>query len=452
MAASTMLCCAGTQKTKKTAALAGRRPMFYPKNLAGLLPAAACVVMLLLPGLSQAQERTVKIAGWGAKSGPLRSFGVNSEAVLKAAVESINAEGGVSLGDGTRAMMEMEYYDSACNADQAISVARKVASQTEALIGIGPTCSGAAAAMYGIFQKNVDNSGDTGLQFPILTDTAIRPGLAKKSQWTFRNVPNEINMYDELFAWLRENHPDVKTIYGGTETNQAHSKLTFAKVIVQMATKHGFEWVGGGIDGLTGKIGSGSDQVLETTKASNWLMEDTNFSVQARAFKKSRADMLIVSSHPFTTCGMLKEMKRQRVRPKVLVGLTSSSSQETLLGCAAEAEGMYIPTGFAPVTSVAKRVAKAATANGGFADLHSAAAWENAWIIKQVVEETGIMAKPSTLAADRRKMRDGLEALDNVDGLLGSVGRVRDEGESIKPFVFVQATGGQWVVVHDPRN
>ncbi|MDE0713317.1 MAG: ABC transporter substrate-binding protein [Gammaproteobacteria bacterium] len=158
-------------------------------TLAGV--AAATLIAFGQPAFA-ASERTVKIAGWGAKSGPLRSFGVNSEAVLTAAVKSINDAGGVKLGDGTMVPMEFTYYDSACNADQAISVARKVESQTDALIGIGPTCSGAAAAMYGIFQKTVDDASDTGLQFPILTDTAIRPGLAKKSPWTFRNVPNEI--------------------------------------------------------------------------------------------------------------------------------------------------------------------------------------------------------------------------------------------------------------------
>ncbi len=412
--------------------------------------AAATLITFGQPTFASS-ERTVKIAGWGAKSGPLRSFGVNSEAVLTAAVKSINDAGGVKLGDGTMVPMEFTYYDSACNADQAISVARKVESQTEALIGIGPTCSGAAAAMYGIFQKTVDDASDTGLQFPILTDTAIRPGLAKKSQWTFRNVPNEITMYDELFAWLRTQYPDAKTIYGGTETDQAHSKLTFAIVIVPLAKKHGFEWVGGGIEGVTGKVRDGYENVLEVSKSSNWLMADTNFSVQARAFKKSGADMMIVSSHPFTTCGMLKEMKRQRINPKVLVGLTSSSSAETLKGCADAAEGMYIPTGFAPITDAAAAVASAAQANGGFADLHSAAAWENAHIIKQVVESMGVMAKPDTLQADRRKVRDGLEALASVNGLMGEIGRVQDEGESVKPFVFVQAEGGTWEVVHDPR-
>ena len=420
---------------------------FSAATLAGV--AVAALVTLAQP--VAAAERTVKIAGWGAKSGPLRSFGVNSEAVLEAAVQSINDSGGVKLGDGTMAKMEFTYYDSACNADQAISVARKVESQTEALVGIGPTCSGAAAAMYGIFQKTVDDESDTGLQFPILTDTAIRPGLAKKSQWTFRNVPNEITMYDEMFEWLRARYPEARTIYGGTETDQAHSRLTFAVVIVPMATKHGFEWVGGGIEGVTGKVREGYENVLEVSKSSNWLMADTNFSVQARAFRRSGADLMIVSSHPFTTCGMLKEMKRQRIEPKVLVGLTSSSSAETLKGCAAAAEGIYIPTGFAPITDAAAKVAAAAEANGGAADLHSAAAWENAHIIKQVIESTGVMAKPETLEADRRKIRDGLEALAKVDGLMGEIGRVQDEGESVKPYVFVQARSGAWKVVHDPR-
>ena len=98
-------------------------------------------------------ETTINIAGWGAKSGPLRSFGVNSEAILKAAVDRVNQTGGVTLADGSKAKMAFTYYDSGCNAEQGIAVARKVASETNALIGIGPTCSGVAAARFGIFQK-----------------------------------------------------------------------------------------------------------------------------------------------------------------------------------------------------------------------------------------------------------------------------------------------------------
>ena len=51
---------------------------------------------------SFAQERTVKITGFGAKSGVVRVFGINSEAAMKAAAEEINKAGGVTLGDGSQ--------------------------------------------------------------------------------------------------------------------------------------------------------------------------------------------------------------------------------------------------------------------------------------------------------------------------------------------------------------
>ena len=411
--------------------------------------ALVATTALAFAGSSALAETTINIAGWGAKSGPLRSFGVNSEAVMKAAVARVNETGGIKLKNGSKAKLAFDYHDSACNAEQAIAVARKVASESNALVGIGPTCSGAAAAMFGVFQKKVGDSGDTGLQFPILTDTAVRNGLAKISQWTFRNTPNEPDMYDKLWAWVAKNHPNLKTIYGGTETDQGHSNGTYSKVIVQAATRHGFKWSSGNIEGLTGKLASGFKNVLSSS--SNWLQADTNFSVQARAFRRSGADIFIISSHPFTTCGMLKELKRQRATPKLTIGLTSSSSAEVMKGCAAEAEGMIIPTSFAPITPAAQEVAALANKNGGDADLHSAAAWENVMIIKQVMETVGVTGDPSMVQKERRMIRDGLETLKSTDGLIGKVTRVQDEGEALKPYVFVQAKAGNWVVIHDPR-
>ena len=303
--------------------------------------------------------------------------------------------------------------------------------------------------MFGVFQKTVGDESDTGLQLPILTDTAVRNGLAKISQWTFRNTPNEPDMYDKLWAWVAANNPDLKTIFGGTETDQGHSNGTYSKVIVQAAVRHGFSWVSGEIEGLTGDIGSGFEAVRKAS--SNWLQADTNFSVQARAFKRSGADIYIISSHPFTTCGMLKELRRQRAEPQLIIGLTSSSSQEVMKGCAEEAEGMIIPTSFAPITDAAKEVAMLANENGGDADLHSAAAWENVMIIKQTIESVGITGDPAMVDEERAIIRDGLESLTTTEGLIGTVTRVQDEGEALKPYVFVQAQGGNWAVVHDPR-
>jgi branched-chain amino acid transport system substrate-binding protein len=124
---------------------------------------------------------------------------------------------------------------------------------------------------------------------------------------------------------------------------------------------------------------------------------------------------------------------------------------ETMEGCARQVEGTIIPTTFAPVNPEAKRVAGLIAKQKGSADLHSTAAWENVIILKSVIEAAKIDGKPETLAADRRKVRDALAALKETQGLLGVTKRTPDR-EAIKPFVFVTATKGNWVVSYDPTK
>jgi branched-chain amino acid transport system substrate-binding protein len=373
------------------------------------------------------QERTVKITGFGAKSGVVRVFGVNSEAALKAAAEEINNAGGVTLGDGARGKIVIDFLDDRCTAEEGISVVRRIAS-TDAFVAVGPTCSNVAEPLFGILQKKVGDSSDTGLQFPIIADVAAKGGLAKISEWAFRNVPSEFEMYKSLFAWLKTQHPELKTLYGGVEKDFPHSNSTFG-VMKDQAGINGYQVVG----------------------QSEWLLADTSFSTQVREMKRAKADIVALSAHPFTTCGVLKEMERQGVKPKLLIGLTSSSSLETLQGCAKQAEGIIIPTSFAPVTPEAKKAADQIAKFGGSADLHSAAAYEIMFILKDVIESQKIMAKPDTVEADRVKMRQGLAALQETRGLLGKVGRTADR-EAMKPFLFVHAKDGSWQVLYRPAS
>jgi branched-chain amino acid transport system substrate-binding protein len=390
----------------------------------------AAVAMMTFAGPSKAtaQEREVKLTGFGAMSGVVRSFGINSKAALEAAADEVNKAGGVKLGDGTKGKLVIDYFDDRCNAEEGISVTRRMAS-SPTLVGIGPTCSNVAEPLFGILQKKVGDSGDSGLQFPIFTDVAIKGGLAKISEWAFRNVPNEAAMYTSLFKWLKQTRPELKSIFGGVEEDFAHSRATWYAVMKEVAAKEGYEVKG----------------------EAKWLLADTNFTNQAREARRASADIIAISAHPFTTCGMLKEMARQGVKPKLVVGLTSSSSLETLQGCANEAEAIIIPTSFAPVTPEAQAAADNAAKFKGSLDLHSGAAYEIIAILKNVIESEGVMAKADTVQADRAKIRNGLSKLTETKGLMGTSKRTPD-GEAIKPFLFVHAKSGKWEVLHNPMN
>ncbi|NBP11253.1 MAG: ABC transporter substrate-binding protein [Betaproteobacteria bacterium] len=392
--------------------------------------AIAFVASLGVSNSTHAQEKTVKIYGFGAKSGVVGIFGQQSEAAMQAAAAIINKSGGVTLGDGSKARLVIDYLDDRCTAEEGINALRRIASQNDAFVAIGPTCSNVAEPVFGILQKKTGDASDSGIQFPLYTDVAAKGGLASISQWAFRNVPSEANMYKAIFEWIKATKPELKTFWGGVEKDFAHSNATFGVIKAQ--------------------AGSNGLQVLGQ---SEWLLNDTNFSTQVREMRRANADVVAISAHPFTTCGVLKEMARQNVRPKLLVGLTSSSSMETLQGCAAQAEGLIIPTSFAPVTDQAKQAAVAVQAiNPKYnMDLHNAAAFENVFTLKELIEKNKIMARPDSIQADRVKMRDALAAMKETQGLLGKVGRT-DDREAIKPYLFVQAKSGNWVVAHTPKQ
>ena len=78
----------------------------YTRRLGLVLGATALVAAATL---ATAQEKTFKIYGIGAKSGVVRIFGLNSEAAMKAAAAEINNTGGVTLGDGSKAKLVIEY-------------------------------------------------------------------------------------------------------------------------------------------------------------------------------------------------------------------------------------------------------------------------------------------------------------------------------------------------------
>ena len=387
---------------------------------------ALAVSLALCAAPAFAQEKTVRITGFGAKSGVVRSFGINSEAAMLAAADVINKQGGVRLADGSKAKIAVEFLDDRCNAEEGISVIRRIYG-SDALVAIGPTCSNVAEPLYGILQKKVDDKSDSGLQMPVFTDVAIKGGLAKISEWSFRNVPSEWIMYSSLYYWLSTKHPQFKTVYGGVEEDFAHSRASWYSVMKDRALANGYTVVG----------------------ESKWLLNDSNFSTQVREMKKANADILSIAAHPFTTCGLLKEMKRQGYKPKLLVGLTSTSSLEVMQGCPKDVEGMIIPTSYAPVNKEAKFAADQTAKYKGSADLHSMAAWENMFILKQVMESEKISGDKSQLQADRRKVRDGLAKLKETKGLLGVTKRTEDR-EADKPYLFVHASKGEWKVLHNP--
>jgi len=393
-------------------------------RLRGWGPAALAVVALCVATQAGAQDRVLRIDGFGAKTGAVRLFGVNSEAALLAAAEEINKAGGVRLGDGAKGKIEIGYFDDKCNAEEGLAIIRRIASG-DALAAIGPTCSNVAEPVFRLLQKTAGDGADTGLQIPIFTDVAFRQGLAKISEWSFRNVPSERALYETLFDWIRRERPGLETVFAGIEENLAHSRVVWSNILREHVERAGYRIVG----------------------EAKWTLDETAFATQVADMKKAKPDIVVLSAHPFSACGALKEMRRQGVAPKLLLGLSSAACLETLQNCAKAAEGLIVPTTFAPVTPAARKVAEATARQNGTADLYSASAYEIVATLRQVFEQAKVMAKPESVQSDRVKIRAALAALKETEGVMGPIRRT-DEREAIKPTLLVHVKDGAWQVLH----
>lgn len=380
----------------------------------------------------RAATRPLHIAGFGALSGPVRAFGINSRAALTAATDSINRTGGVRLADGAVGRFVVSYADDHCAPSDGIALARRIAA-SDALVAVGPSCSSVAEPLYHALRSTAGDGtselADTGLALPVFTDGATKANLARISPWAFRNAPDEIAMYPALWAWVRRRYPSATTIAAGEEADFAHSHSTWQNIIGPSATAAGLRVLG----------------------AVGWSILDTALATPVARLAAMRADVVVLSAHAVGTCAALREMHRQGVRPVVVVGLTSASSEETLARCGADAEGLLIPTSFVRTSREGRAAASAVERAGGAADLHSMAAWEIVFALRRAIELAGIVGLPETLAADRRRLRDALAGLTTMDGVLGPIVRTPDR-ESRKPFVLVRAHAGAWQVVNAPAR
>ncbi len=381
------------------------------------------------------EEGTLRVGAMWALSGPAAYIGSSSKGLSALAIDEINEAGGVAI-QGKRVKIVQSVYDDACKAEEGLTVVRRLADSDKVLFSLGPTCSNVAEPVFGILQKRLGDPTDTGLQFLFFTDTAIKFGLAKISPWAFRNVGNEPAMFELAFKLIKERYPELKTVAVAYESDFAHSVSTWKGATKPAVEKYGY-------------------QVLDIVE---WRFEDTEFGAQTSKLRKANADILVMMTHTFTTCGAVKEFKRQRVKAKLMVGITSAASTETMIGCGQAVDGLIIPTTFATINPKAKLVAEKAWAKyKADSNLHSVPAYENMYAIKGLVEKVGITNEPATLLQDRRKVRDALAHLGTFQGIIGPI-KMNGDDDPVKPrdvdkaIILVQAKNGQWTVWWQPAE
>ena len=408
------------------------------KRWGGILTVVILSFLLALPGGAGAFENdgTLRIGGMWALSGGAAFFGKSSLGLANLAIDEINEAGGVKIG-GKAVKLTMHAQDDACVAEQGLAAVRRLATVDKVLFSLGPTCSSVAEPVFGTLQKKLGDAGDTGLQLLFFTDTATKFGLSKLSPWVFRNTPDEPGMYDFIVKYIKEKNPELKTVMVSYESDFAHSAATLKGALEPALKKHGHH------------------QVVEVV---DWRWLDTEMGAQVTKLRRANADVYFTLTHTISTCASMKELKRQRIKPKMIFGITSLAGTEVLLQCPDVAEGIVSPSNFAPITARAKQIAdKAWDKYKADSNIHSVPAYENVHLIKGLIEKAGLKNTEEALLEDRRKVRDLLAKVGTFQGVIGKI-TMHPEDHPVKPrdvdkdMLLVQVKSAKWTVFWAPPH
>ena len=387
------------------------------------------------PSYAFQTENTLRIGAMWAITGGVALTGKGALNLSRLAVEEINANGGVKVG-GKAVKLELYAYDEACKEQEGMALLSRLKDVDKVLFSLGPTCSGTAEPIFNTLQKKLDDPNDKGAQFLFFTDTASKFGLAKISPWIFRNTVDEPAMYQLIVKHLREKRPELKTVAVAWEPDFAHSSSTWKLIIKPTIEKEKYH------------------QIVEVVE---WGWQETTFGEPVAKLAKANADIYITLTHEPTTCASFAEMAKQQVKPKVVVAISSLAGGTVIVGCPELAEGMMVPTNFAPVTPKAIELENKAwsryKAEGNLDRSHTA--YEIIYLVKDLIEKSTIENTEESLVRDRRKLRDALANVRTFEGMIGPI-TINPESHPTKPreaekeLFLLQVKGGRWVPIHTP--
>src|SRR5436853_3961673 len=280
------------------------------------------------PAQAFQSEDTLRIGGMWALTGGVALTGKGALNLSRLAVEEINAAGGVKVGN-KRVKLVLYAYDEACKPEEGLAVLSRLNEIDKVLFSLGPTCSGTAEPIFNTLQKKLDDPNDKGTQFLFFTDTASKFGLAKISPWVLRNTVDAPAMYQLVLQHLREKRPELKTVAVAWEPDFAHSASTWKLIIKPSIEKENFH------------------RLVEVVE---WGWQATEYSAQVSKLAKADADIYFTLTHEPTTCASFRELAKQNVRPRAVIAISSLAGATVIVGCPDLAEGMIVPTNFAPVT------------------------------------------------------------------------------------------------------
>ena len=338
------------------------------------------------------------------------AYGEEDSVTINIALEEINGSGGVG-----GLPLRIIKYDTAWKGDQAIAMLKKLAQTDNVLAVMGPYSSAECEVSFPVANM---------LKIPIITSSGAAPGIEKNRPWGFRNCMTLAKTLGPAFDKWVEMYK-VKTISKIYENTDFLCSSEATGILPPLLKKHN----------------------IQEVSVQTFAKRDINFMAQVSAMKSANPDGIWLSAIYEEGANIVREIRRQGMTQPVIAGIGITGPIFIRLGGKAT-EGVVQPSNFwadNPDPKVQQFVKKwSAGYKGQIPPHYTANIYETVYILKHVIETSGITNKPEDLDKDREKIMKGLSGLKDFPGL-GIKITIGPDGDARKLSYVLQVKDGKWV-------
>ena len=369
-----------------------------------LVIAALVITAALIAGCTQQPATTqqpsgtastgvIKVGVIASLTGPASNVGTNMWQSAQVAADKINADGGVTLKDGTKAQLRLIVGDDESSATGGNKAATKLITDDKVDILVGGYSSAVTSAYQQVIADNKIPFVVTGASSPIITHRT--DGI--DTSYVFHHCPTT-DAYGEYTILFIDQvvRPAVNKKLGAADSRPFRLALLYQDT--------GF---GKGVQTAVNNTIINKKLNIQLVSQQSYKMGDTDFRTQLTAIKAANPDAVYLGAFPNEGAPAITQARRDIGLNTIFLNVENNDNAQFYKDLGQYGEGAVIESRFSPYTAPAGTVTDAQegfkqaylTRFGTYPDMMGASTYDGVYIAAQAIRNAGTTDKAAVKQA-----------------------------------------------------
>ena len=369
-----------------------------------LVIAALVITAALIAGCTQqpataqqpsgtASTGVIKVGVIASLTGPASNVGTNMWQSAQVAADKINAEGGVTLKDGTKAQLRLVVGYDESSATVGNKAATKLITDDKVDILVGGYSSAVTSAYQQVIADNRIPFVVTGAASPIITHRT--DGI--DTSYVFHHCPTT-DSYGEYTTLFIDQvvRPAVNKKIGAADSRPFRLALLYQDT--------GF---GKGVQTAVNNTIINKKLNIQLVSQQSYKMGDTDFRTQLTAIKAANPDAVYLGAFPNEGAPAITQARRDIGLNTIFLNVENNDNAQFYKDLGQYGEGAVIESRFSPYTAPAGTVTDAQegfkqayfTRFGTYPDMMGASTYDGIYIAAQAIRNAGTTDKAAVKQA-----------------------------------------------------